>query len=41
MIYIKTWQKHKIKKREYFTYTYKGVFLFGFIPLWIRRYSGR
>ena len=39
MIYIKTWRKYKLKQCEWFNY--KGVFLLGFIPLWIRRYSQR
>ena len=39
MIYIKTWRKYNLKQNGFFTY--KGVFLFGFIPVWIRRYSER
>ena len=38
MIYIKTWREY-IKPHGYLSY--KGAFLFGFIPLWIRWYFKR
>lgn len=37
MIYIKTWSTWNRKTRE--KKIYKGVFLLGIIPLYVRRYT--